>query len=104
MNPAALNVLLETEGKMTESVSPNRTTKATLALVSHVFVIFEEHDIPKSKQLKTESIISTITCHRGLEDGQNSQDINEPTCPSPKCSFPNIRIPQQTPIGKNQAS
>jgi len=32
MNPAALNVLLEIEGKMTESVSPNRTTNATLAL------------------------------------------------------------------------
>jgi hypothetical protein len=33
INPIALNVLLETEGKMTDKVSPNRTTKATLSLV-----------------------------------------------------------------------
>jgi hypothetical protein len=32
INPIALNASLETEGKMTESVSPKRTTKATLPL------------------------------------------------------------------------
>jgi len=32
INPIALNVLLDIEGKMTDKVSPNRTTKATLAL------------------------------------------------------------------------
>jgi hypothetical protein len=30
MKPIALNVLLEMEGKITESVSPNKTTRATL--------------------------------------------------------------------------
>ena len=30
INPIALNVLLETEGKMTDKVSPKRTTRATL--------------------------------------------------------------------------
>jgi hypothetical protein len=37
MNPIALKVLLETAGKMTDKVSPKRTTKATLTLASYLF-------------------------------------------------------------------
>jgi hypothetical protein len=39
MKPIALNVLLEIEGKITESVSPNKTTKATLNISVHIYIV-----------------------------------------------------------------
>ena len=112
--PRNLNVFAEIEGKMADNVSPKRTTRATLPYQHlHPITTTPHPREVRYRQDRAYAHLSANSSKQNLSHISNVslcglrvdvQDVDSATCPSTECSFTDIGIPQQAPIGQDESS